>query len=82
MYNRHNQFDVTHAFAADFLFSHFHATTVAHDTLITNAFVLAAITFVVLDGTKNALAKQTVAFGLVRTVVDGFGFENLTIATL
>jgi len=43
------------------------------------AFVLAAQAFVVLDGTKNLGAEQSIAFRLERTVIDGLGFFDLAI---
>ena len=73
------QLDVAGAFAAHFLLGDFHTATVADDTFVTNALVLSAMAFVVLGGTENAFAEQTVALGLIGAVVDGFGLQNLTI---
>ncbi len=73
-----NQVNVSGAFTAHFLFGHFHSTAVAHDPLVANTFVFAAMTFIVFNGSKNTLAKQTITFGLVGAIVDGFGFQHLT----
>ena len=35
--------------------------------------------FIILRRTKNTLAEQTVTFGFIGTIVNGFGFQNLTI---
>ena len=78
MCHGHNQLDMTTALATNFLLGHFHSTAVTDDTLIADALVLSAMALVVLGGTENALAEETVALGLVGTVVDGFGLGNLT----
>ena len=72
MSHRHNQLDVSHTLTTYFLFCHFHTTTVADNAFVTDTLVLAAMTFVVLDRTENALAEQTVTLRLIRTIVDGF----------
>ncbi len=40
------------------------------------------MTFIVLCGTKNALAEQTITLGLVGAIIDGLGLQNFTIRTL
>ena len=82
MGNRHHQLDVSAALAANLLLCHFHSTAVADDTLIADALVLSAMALIVLGGTENALAEETVALGLVGTVVDGLWFQDLTIRVL
>lgn len=37
------------------------------------------MTLIILGRTKNALAEKSVAFGLIGSVVDGFGLEHLTV---
>ena len=76
--HRHYQLDVTHALAAHFLLSHFHAASVAHDTLVADALVLSAVALIVLDRAEDALAEKAVALGFVSAVVDGLGLEDLT----
>ena len=76
--HRNDETDVSHTFAANFLLCHFNGAAVADDALVADTLVLAAMAFVVLDRTENALAEQTVALGLVRAVVDGLRFEDLT----
>ena len=82
MYYRHNQFDVAHTLATHFLFGNFYPATIAHDAFVANTFVLAAITFVIFGWTKNLFAEQPIAFGFVRTVVDGFGFEDFPVTAI
>ena len=77
MCHGHHKLDVAHAFAAHFLLGDFDTAAVANDTLVTDALVLAAVAFVVLDRSEDALAEQTVAFGLVGAVVNCFGLEHL-----
>ena len=81
MNNRNNQFDMSHSFATNFLFSDFNTATITHDTLITNTLVLSASTLVIFYWSKNSFAKQTVSFGLVCTIVDRFGFNYFPVAS-
>ena len=73
----HDQRNVAHTLAAHLLLGHLHTAAVADDTLVADTLVLAAMAFVVLDGTENAFAEQTVALRLVGTIVNGFGLEHL-----
>ena len=68
--NRAGQFNVAHAFAADFGKCDFNAALLADDTLMFQALVFAAKTFVVLNRSENLCAEQAVAFGFERTVVN------------
>ena len=76
MSDRHHEVDMPYPFAAYFFLGHFHATTVADDAFIANAFVFTTSTFIVLYGTKDTLTEQPVAFRFVSTVVDSFEFSN------
>ena len=60
----HNELDVSATLTAYLLLRHLNTASVANDTLVTDALVLAAVAFVVLDRSEDALAEQTVAFGL------------------
>ena len=71
--DRHGQFDMAHALAADAGESHFHAATVADDAAMLDAFILSAGAFPVLDRTENAFAEQAALFRLERAVIDGLG---------
>ena len=79
MSHRHHQGDMTRTFAAHLLLGDFHPATVTHDAFITNALVFSAMAFVILGRAKNTLAKQAVALRFVRAVINGFGFQHLTI---
>ncbi len=78
--DRHGQVDVAHALAADDAARDFHAALLAHDTLIADAFVLAAETLEVLGGSENALAEEAVRFGALGAVVHGFGLGHFAAA--
>src|SRR5574343_248710 len=82
MYYRHHQFDVAHTLTTYFFLCYFHTATVAHDAFITDTLVLSAGTLIILHRSENTLAKQTITLRLVRTIVDGFGFQHFAIATL
>ena len=77
--NRHGQFNVPHAFAADAGQGDFNAATVADDAAVLDAFILAAGAFPVLDGAENALAKQAAFFRLEGAVIDGFGVFDFAL---
>ena len=77
VYHRHDEGDVAHAFTPHLLFGDLDAAAVADDPLVADPLVLSAVALVILHGTEDALAEQTVAFGLVGAVVDGFGLEHL-----
>ena len=76
--NGHYQRDVAHTLTTYLLLRNLDTASVADDTLITDTLVLTAVALVVLHRTEDALAEQTVALGLVGTIVDGFGFQHLT----
>src|SRR5207237_4647416 len=65
-----SEVDVPHALAAHLLPRHLDTAALADDALVADALVLAAVTLPVLRRTENALAKQAVALGLERAVVD------------
>ena len=77
MHHRNDQRDMAHALAAHLFLGHLHAAAVADDALVADTLVLAAMALVVLHRAEDTLAEQTVAFGLVRSVVDRFRFEHL-----
>ena len=79
--DRHGQFDVAHALAANAGQRHFDAATVADDAAMFDALVFAAGTFPVLDGTEDAFAEQAALFRLERAVIDGFGVLDFALWT-
>ena len=76
------QFDMTHALAANLGAGYFNAALIAHDALVAHALVLTAVALPVLSGSENALAVQTVAFRLERTIIYGFGLEHFAVRPL
>ena len=79
MSHRNDELDVATAVAAHLLLGYLYTTTVADNAFVTNALVLAAGALIVASRTEDALAEQTVALGLVRTIVDGLRLGDLTI---
>jgi hypothetical protein len=63
-------------FTTTFFSGYFDTAAIADDAFVAYSFVLAAITFEVLDGTENALTKQSIALRLIRTVIDGFRLQH------
>ena len=77
-----DEFDVTTAVAAHLLLGDLDAATVTDDALVADALVLATGTLVVACRAENALAEESVAFGLVRAIVNGLRFGYLTVGVL
>ena len=75
----HNELDVSATLTAYLLLCHLNTASVANDTLVTDALVLAAGTLIVACRTEDALAEQAVALGLIGAIVDGLWLGNLTI---
>jgi hypothetical protein len=80
--DRNGEFDVTHAFATDFLLGYLYAATVAYDAFVTDTFIFTAMAFPVASGSENLFAEKTVPLRLVCTIVDCLRFGNLTIGAL
>ena len=57
MGHRNNKLNMSHAFTPYLFFCNLHTATVANDPFVTDAFVLAAMTFPVLHRSKDALAE-------------------------
>ena len=75
---RRSKVNVTHAFTTNLGLCNFNAALLADHATVLQTLVLTAQAFVVLDGTKNLGAKQTVALGLEGAVVDSFRLLDLT----
>ncbi len=78
MSNGNNEFDVTATFTSHFLLGNLNATTVAHDSLITDSLVLTASTLVIPTWTEDTLTEQAFALRFISTIVNGFGLGDLT----
>ena len=74
-----DELDVASALTTHFLLGDLHAATVAHDALVADALVLAAVALVVLGRTEDALAEEAVALGLVGTVIDDLWFQHFAV---
>src|SRR5262249_1824776 len=75
--DRHGEFDMPHALAADAGERHFDTATITDNTTVLDAFILAAGAFPVLDRTEDAFAEQAAFFGLERAIIDRFGVLDL-----
>ena len=70
--------DMSHTLPADAGFGHFHSASVTDNAFISYLFIFPAMTFPVLARPENSFTVQAVLLGLQRSVIDGFGFGNLT----
>ena len=71
------QADVAHPFAANLLLGHLHTAAVADDAAVADPLVLSAVALVVLRGTEDALAEESVTLRFIGAVVDGLRLEHL-----
>ena len=69
-----SEIDMPHAFSSHATMGNFHAATVANHPFMFGTFVLTAGTFPIAFRTKDPFTEQTVFFGSVSPVVDGFRF--------
>ena len=79
MRHRSSKLDMTHTLTAYLRLCYFNMALFADSALVVDLLVLTAVTLPVLCRTEDSLAEQTVLFGLECTVVDGFGFCDLTV---
>jgi len=79
MGHRHHKFNMSAALTTHLLLCHLNTTTVADNAFVTNTLVFSTGTLVVLGRTEDLFTEETVALGLVCTIVDGFGLGDLTI---
>ena len=60
------------------LLCNLYTTTITNDSLITDALVFTTAALIVFRRTENTFTEQTITFGLVRTIINGFGLGYLT----
>ena len=73
------EFDMSHTLTTHFFLGDFHAATVTNDAFVADAFVFAAMAFPVAGRSENLLAEESVAFGLICSIVDSLRLGNFTI---
>jgi hypothetical protein len=76
--NGNTEFNVAHALSANNSAGNLHSTFLADNTLVADAAVLLAGTFVVLNWSKDALIKKPMLFRTLCSVVNGLRFGDLT----
>ena len=77
--HRDTKLDMAHALAAHLLLSNLNTASVANDTLVTDTFILAAMALPVASRSENSLTKETIALGLIGTIVDSFRLGHLAV---
>ena len=80
MRNRHRQFDVAHALAANPRQRHFHAATIADDALVLDPLVFSARAFPIARRAENSFAEKAALFRLEGTVIDCLRIFDLALA--
>ncbi|MBA7569506.1 hypothetical protein ES708_11245 [subsurface metagenome] len=79
MAHRAGQLDVPHALASYFGAGNLDAALIADNALVAYPLVLAAVTFEVLGGTEDTLAKKPVPLRFQGAVVDRLGLGDLAV---
>lgn len=79
---RRCQLDVSHALTPHLGLNDFHPAFFTHHAPVFHAFVLAAVTFVILGGSENLGAEQSVPLRFERPVINGFRFFDLPMGPL
>ena len=74
-----NEFDMPRPFTTNFLLGDLYTTSIADNTLVTDTLVFATSALIVTRGTEDALTEKAVTFGLIGSIIYGFGLGNLTI---
>ena len=77
--NRRSQLNVAHTVTTNLAAGYFNAALIADNTLITDAFIFAAMTLPILSRAKDSFAEQAISFRLQGSIIDGFGFFYLTV---
>ena len=76
--NRNDKFDMSATLTTNLLLCNLYTTTITNDSLITDALVFTTAALIVFRRTENTFTEQTITFGLVRTIINGFGLGYLT----
>src|SRR5882724_1465541 len=79
MGTRTGQFNMSQPLSPHLGQRHFHTALVADNSTMLHAFVFAAKTLPVRYWSEDLGAKETVTLGLECSVVDGFGFGDLSV---
>ena len=74
-----SEFDMTHSLASDLSAGNFNAALVADNAFISDSLIFTAMAFPVLGRSENPLAEQTVFFGFLSSVIDGFGLGDFAV---
>ena len=79
MRHRRGKRNMSHALAAHSRAGDFHTALFTSYAFITGILILAAIALPIAGRSKNRFTEQTIFFRAQATVIDGFGFQHLTI---
>ena len=67
---RYDQLNMTSTFATDFFLGNFYTTTIADDSLITDALILTASALIILCRTKDSLAEKAITVWVIGAIID------------
>ncbi len=79
MNDRYRKVYMTHSFSADPGMRNLNTASVTHYPLITYSFVFSAAALPVPDGTENTFTEKPFCFGLVASIINGFGLTDLSM---
>jgi hypothetical protein len=73
------EFDVPHSFPSHYTAGDLHSAFIADYSLVSDLFVLSAITFPIFGGTEDLFAEKAVLFRFLSSVVDGLRPQYLSV---
>ena len=79
MRNGSGQFDMPHTLSSHLAACNFHAALLAHVPFIFHSFIFSAMAFPILHRPEDFFAEQTVAFGFLGAVIDGFRLRYFAV---
>ena len=71
--------DVSHSLSSYLCLSDLNAALVAYNALISDALILSAVAFPILCRSEYLLAEESVLFGFLSSIIDGFRFQNFAV---
>ena len=70
---------MSHPLTADLFSGDFDAASVAYNSLVANALILAAVALPVLYRAEYFFAEEAIFFGLIRPIINCLGFEHFAV---
>ena len=79
MHNGSGKVDVSHAFPTDSAVGNLHAASVAGHSFVFHSPIFSAGTLPVFFGTEDFFAEESVSFGSIGSIINGFWFSHFAV---